>query len=79
MEIDLIEVLKYVVAALCVGVGLVVPAIGLTIIGHTALRGITRNPEASGGVLTNMVLIAGLTEAIGVYALIIAIICLMVA
>ena len=79
MEIEFFEIGKLVVVALCVGVGLIIPAIGLTIIGHTALRGIARNPEASGGILTNMVLIAGLTEAIGVYALIIAIICLMVA
>lgn len=79
MDAQVIEVLKLVVVGLIGTIGLAVPAVGLTIIGRTALTGITKNPEASGAVLTNMVLIAGLTEAIGVYALIIAIILLMIA
>jgi len=37
------------------------------------LQGIARNPEARGPILTNMILVAGLAEAIGIYVLIVAI------
>jgi F0F1-type ATP synthase membrane subunit c/vacuolar-type H+-ATPase subunit K len=38
-----------------------------------------RNPEARGAILTNMILVAALTEAVGIYALIVSIILAMVA
>ncbi|MFH1662766.1 MAG: hypothetical protein ABH934_02460, partial [Chloroflexota bacterium] len=37
-----------------------------------------RNPEASGPIMTNMILVTAFAEAIGIYALIIAIILAMV-
>jgi F-type H+-transporting ATPase subunit c len=49
------------------------PAIALGLIGYSALQGIARNPEARGPILTNMILVAGLAEAIAIYVLIIAI------
>ena len=58
--------------------GLMGPALALGLIGHSALNGLARNPEAGGRIFTSMILIAGLTEAIGIYALIIAIILAMV-
>jgi len=54
--------------------GLMGPALALGLIGYSALTGLARNPEARGPIFTNMILIAGLAEAIGIYALIIAII-----
>jgi F-type H+-transporting ATPase subunit c len=51
-------------------------AIGL--IGYSALQGLARNPEASGPIMTNMILVTAFAEAIGIYALIIAIILAMI-
>jgi F-type H+-transporting ATPase subunit c len=51
-------------------------AVGL--IGYSAMQSLGRNPEARGPILTNMILIGALTEAIGIYALIVAIILAMV-
>jgi len=49
------------------------PGIGLGLIGFGAMQAIGRNPEARGPILTNMILIGALAEAIGIYALIVAI------
>ena len=58
--------------------GMLGPGLGLGIIGYAALTGIARNPEARGAIFTNMILIAGLTEAIGIYVLIVAILLAMI-
>lgn len=65
--------MKLLAVGLAASVGLLGPALGLGLIGFSALQGIARNPEASGSILTNMILIGAFTEAIGIYALIIAI------
>ena len=72
------EVMKMLAVGLAVGLGMLGPGLGLGLIGFSALQGIARNPEAKGPILTNMILIAGLTEAIGIYVLIVAIILAMV-
>lgn len=72
------EVMKLLAVGMIGSLGLLGPALALGLIGHSALQGIARNPEASGPILTNMILIAALTEAIGIYALIIAIILAMI-
>ena len=58
---------------LAVGLGMLGPGLALGLIGFSALQGIARNPEARGPILTNMILVAGLAEAIGIYVLIVAI------
>jgi F-type H+-transporting ATPase subunit c len=68
------EVMKMLAVGMAAGLGMLGPAIGLGLIGYGALTGISRNPEASGPILTNMILVAAFTEALGVYALIIALI-----
>ncbi len=50
------------------------PALALGLIGFSALQGLSRNPEASGPILTNMILIGALAEAVAIYVLIIGII-----
>ena len=72
------EAVKLLAVGLIGSLGLMGPALGLGLIGHSALNGLARNPEAGGRIFTSMILIAGLTEAIGIYALIIAIILAMV-
>jgi F-type H+-transporting ATPase subunit c len=73
------DVLKMLAVGMVGSVGLLGPALALGIIGYAALSGIARNPEARGPIFSNMILVAGLTEAIGIYALIIAIFLMMVA
>ena len=67
------EGLKMLAVGLAIGLGALGPGLGLGLIGFSALQGIARNPEARGPIFTNMILIAGLTEAVAIYALIVAI------
>jgi|GEM_PF-216165 len=52
--------------------GVIVPAFSIGWIGSKAMEAIGRNPEASDGILTSMILIAALAEAIAIYALVVA-------
>lgn len=72
------DVMKMLAVGLAAGLGMLGPALALGIIGFSALTGISRNPEASGPILTNMILIGAFAEAIGIYVLIISIILAMV-
>jgi F-type H+-transporting ATPase subunit c len=66
-------VMKMLALGLAAGLGMLGPALGLGLIGYSALTGIARNPEASGPIFTNMILVAAFTEALGIYVLIVAI------
>ena len=68
------EVMKMLAVGLAAGLGLLGPALGIGLIGYSALQSIGRNPEASGHIMTNMILVTAFCEAIGIYALIVAII-----
>ena len=68
------ETMKMLAAGLCMGLGALGPGIGIGILGYGAMQALGRNPEARGPILTNMILIGALAEAIGIYALIVAII-----
>lgn len=72
------EVMKMLAVGLAVGLGMLGPGLGLGLIGYSALQSIGRNPEASGPILTNMILIGAFAEAIAIYVLIVAIILAMV-
>ena len=67
------DVMKLLAVGIIGSLGLLGPALALGLIGYAALTGLARNPEASGPIFTNMILVAALAEAIGIYALIIAI------
>jgi F-type H+-transporting ATPase subunit c len=67
------QTMKMLAAGLAGGLGMLGPGIGLGLIGFGAMQAIGRNPEARGPILTNMILIGALAEAIGIYALIVAI------
>ncbi len=58
--------------ALAIGLGAFGPGIGVGIIGGKAVEAIGRNPEASGKILTPMLLAIAFAEAIAIYALVIA-------
>jgi F-type H+-transporting ATPase subunit c len=73
------EAVKFLAAGLAMGLGALGPGIGIGILGYGAMQGLARNPEARGPIQTNMILAIALAEAIGIYALIVAIILAMVA
>ena len=76
MDFDSMRMLAVGLAA---GLGFLGPGLGLGLIGFSAMQALGRNPEARGPILTNMILIGALAEAIGIYALIVAIILALVA
>ena len=67
------DTMKMLAAGRAGGLGMIGPGIGLGLIGFGAMQAIGRNPEARGPILTNMILIGALAEAVGIYALIVAI------
>jgi len=66
-------------AGIAIGLGAIGPGIGIGILASGAMQALGRNPEAKGTIQTNMILAIALTEAIAIYALIVAIILAMVA
>ncbi len=72
------EAVKLLAAGLAMGLGAIGPGLGIGILGYGAMQAIGRNPEASGTIMTNMILSIAFCEAIGIYALIVAILLAMV-
>ena len=68
------EAARWIGAGLAAGLGMLGPGIGIGILGAGALNAIGRNPEARGPILTNMILAIAFAEALGIYALIVAVI-----
>ena len=64
---------RFMAAALAIGIGGIGPALGIGWIGGKAMEAIGRNPEAAGAIQTNMILTVAFAEAIGIYALVVAI------
>lgn len=67
-----IEAAKLLGAALAMGLGAIGPGIGLGILASKALEAIGRNPEAQSKVQTTMILAIAVTEAVAIYALVVA-------
>ncbi len=59
-------------AGLAIALGAIGPGLGIGIMAAKAMEAIGRNPEASGNILTNMILAIAFAEAIAIYALVIA-------
>ncbi len=72
------EVMKMLAVGLAVGLGMLGPGLGIGLIGYSALQSLGRNPEASGPIMTQMILAIAFAEAIGIYVLVVAIILAMV-
>ncbi len=60
-------------AGLAIGLGVLGPGICIGILGAAAMNAIGRNPEARGAILQNMILAIAFAEALGIYALIVAV------
>ena len=69
---------KLLAAGLAIGLGAIGPGIGVGLAGLGGTQAIGRNPDASGTILTNMILAIAFAEAIAIYALVIALILLFV-
>jgi F-type H+-transporting ATPase subunit c len=72
------ELGKFIGAGIAIGLGVIGPGIGIGILGAGAMGAIGRNPEAAGAITTNMILAIAFAEALGIYALIVAVILLFV-
>jgi len=70
---------KQLAAGLAIGLGAIGPGIGIGIAVRGALDAIGRNPETEGAVRTTMIVGAGLSEAVAIYAFVIALILIFVA
>ncbi|MDB4992444.1 MAG: atpE [Parcubacteria group bacterium] len=58
--------------AIAAGLGVLGPAIGIGMIGRGAMEAIGRNPEASGKIVSNMILAIVFAEALGILALVVS-------
>ena len=58
--------------ALAIGIGSIMPALAIGLIGAKSMESIGRNPEAAGNILVPMLLACAFAEAIAIYALVIA-------
>lgn len=67
-----LEAARLLGAALAMGLGAIGPGIGLGLLAAKALEAIGRNPEAQGKVQTTMILAIAVTEAVAIYALVVA-------
>jgi F-type H+-transporting ATPase subunit c len=65
--------MKFVAAGLAMGLGAIGPGVGIGLLGGKAMEALGRNPEAAGTIQTNMILAIAFAEAIGIYALVVAI------
>lgn len=69
MELDSARLIGMALAA---GLGVLGPAIGIGMIGGKAMDAIGRNPDASGKIVSNMILAIVFTEALGILALVVS-------
>lgn len=69
MEMESAQLFAMAIAA---GLGVLGPAIGIGMIGGKAMEAIGRNPEASGKIVTNMILAIVFAEALGILALVVS-------
>lgn len=71
-----IDVAKQLGAAFAIGVGGLGPGLGIGLAVRGAMEALGRNPEAEGAIRTTMIIGAALSEAVAIYAFVIAIIIL---
>lgn len=67
-----IEAVKALAMAFVVGVGMLGPAIGISLLVARALEAIGRNPEASGKIQPAMLLGVAFVEALAIFAIVVA-------
>jgi F-type H+-transporting ATPase subunit c len=68
------ETMRFLASALAIALGSLGPGLGLGMIGSKAMEALGRNPEASDQIFVPLILSLAFTEAIGIYALVVALI-----
>ena len=68
------ETAKSIGAAIAIGLGALGPGLALGMIGSKAMEALGRNPQASDQIFVPLILSLAFTEAIGIYALVTALI-----
>jgi F-type H+-transporting ATPase subunit c len=63
---------RLIAMAIAAGLGVLGPAIGIGLIGGRAMDAIGRNPDASGKIVSNMILAIVFTEALGILAIVVS-------
>ena len=71
MEAEIVRLWATVAA---IAIGTIFPAISIGWIGSTAVKSISRNPEAASKIQTAMILSIAFAEAIAIYALVVSLI-----
>ncbi len=69
-----VDVAKAIGAGIAIGFGALGPALAIGMLVGKAMEALGRNPEARAAIQTNMILGVAFAEAIGIYALLVAII-----
>jgi F-type H+-transporting ATPase subunit c len=69
-----IDGVRYIGAALAIGLGALGPGIGIGMAVKGAMEALGRNPEAAGAIFVPYILGLALTEAIGIYCLVVSLI-----
>ena len=64
---------KYIAAGIAMGIGSLGPALAIGNLVGRAMDALGRNPEAQPAIQTNMILGLAFAEAIGIYALVVAV------
>ena len=67
-----LDTMRQIAAAVAIGLGALGPGLGLGMIGSKAMEALGRNPEASDQIFVPLILSLAFTEAIGIYALVVA-------
>ena len=66
------EISRDLVAGLTIAIGAIAPALAIGRFVAAAMEALGRNPEAERGVSTNLIVALAFTEAIAIYALVVA-------
>ena len=66
--------IKDLAAGIAIAIGAIGPGLGIVILASEAMEALGRNPEAAPQIQQNMILAIAFTEAIAIYALVVAII-----
>lgn len=68
------EAIRFLATAIAIAAGTIAPAVAIGWIGSSGVKAISRNPEAGPKVQTAMILAIAFAEAIGIYALVVALV-----
>lgn len=65
-------------AGLGAGIAAIGAGLGIGRIGSSAMESIARQPESTGDIRTNMIIVAGLVEGAALFAIVVCLLCLFV-